>query len=212
VSAPDAPGATRTAACARLAELTNTQPEGVAFDRDVEALRARVGATIAATLDRGHEIIVVVHAGHRPADTWTALAAEHGLLVREAAVAPGASEKQFVASVREHISTRTRVIVFDLGSTERAYAPARALARLAHQEGALVWADGTDLLAERRFDRQREWVDVLFVDLAQMGVGDLGAVAMRPDLARDLPLPEGGTDDHNGEYGRRFDAPALSWT
>ncbi len=145
---------------AAMADLLGVDARGVIFGRSMTALTFDMARTLASTWAPGDEVVVTRldhDANIRP---WVLAAEAVGATVRWAEFDPESAEltADDVAAV---LSPRTRLVAVTAASNlVGTRPPVRAIADLAHAEGALVYVDGVHYTAHVPVD-----VDALGADL-----------------------------------------------
>ena len=169
------------------AELTNSEPEEIAFGANMTTLNFLLAHAVARTLEPGDEIVVTELDHDANVAPWLRVAEDHGLVVR---VAPVRAEDATldVDALESLLGERTRVVAFTLASNAvGSLTDAARIARAAHEAGALAWADAVHLAPHRRPDRAALGLDVLLCSPYKFFGPHLGIAAIRRDLAESWP-------------------------
>ncbi len=134
-----------TEARAAIADLVGGQPGGVVFGRSMTALTYDVARALSAQWGAGDEVVVTRldhDANIRP---WVTTAERAGATVHWAAFDADTAELP-VAAVTDLLSRRTRVVAVTGASNLLGTRPdVAAIAKAAHEVGALVYVDGVHL-------------------------------------------------------------------
>ena len=169
------------------AELTGSEPEEIAFGWNMTTLNFQLAHAVARTCAAGDEIVVTDLDHDANVSPWLRVAEDHGLVVRHAPLrhADATLDLDALAGL---LNDRTRVVAFTLASNAvGSITDARRIAGLAHDAGALAWADGVHYAPHRRPDRAALGVDVLLCSPYKFFGPHLGIAAIRRDLAEAWP-------------------------
>ncbi len=143
------------------ADLVGGAPEEIAFGPNMSTLNFLLAHAVARTLEPGDEIVTTVLDHDANISPWLQVAADHGLLVRAVPVTDPDLTID-MAALEAALSTRTRIVAFTLSSNAvGTLTAARRIADLAHEAGALAWADAVHFAPHRRIDVGALGVDVL---------------------------------------------------
>ena len=165
------------------AELTGSAPEEIAFGANMTTLNFQLAHAVARASEPGDEIVVTDLDHDANVAPWLRVAEDHGLVVKHAPLrAAGATLD--VDALAGLLNDRTRVVAFTLASNAvGSITDARRIAGLAHDAGALAWADAVHYAPHRRPDRAALGVDVLLCSPYKFFGPHLGIAAIRRDLA-----------------------------
>jgi len=132
----------------------------VAFGQSMTALNFLLTRTFARTLRAGDEIVVTALDHDANVSPWLELAHDLGIVVRSVGLT-GELEVDY-ADLAAQLSDRTRVVAFPLAANSVGTAPdvGRVVA-LAHEAGALAWADAVHYAPHGPIDVAAWDVDVL---------------------------------------------------
>jgi cysteine desulfurase family protein (TIGR01976 family) len=149
-----------TAAHARAAEFLGCTSAEVAFGPSMTALNFLLTRAFARTLETGDEIVVTTLDHDANVAPWLELAHDLGVVVRVAAVTDELElDLDHLAGL---LTERTRVVAFPVAANSVGTAPeVRALVELAHEAGALAWADAVHYAPHGPIDVSGWDVDVL---------------------------------------------------
>jgi cysteine desulfurase family protein (TIGR01976 family) len=144
----------------RAASFLGCSPEEVAFGPSMTALNFLLTRAFARTLSAGDEVIVTALDHDANVSPWLELAQDLGIVVRVA----GLTDELQVDydDLARLLSDRTRVVAFPVAANSVGTTPdVRRLVELAHDAGALAWADAVHY-APHGPTNVAEWdVDVL---------------------------------------------------
>ncbi len=144
----------------RAADFLGCSSEEVAFGPSMTALNFLLTRAFARSLERGDEVVVTALDHDANVSPWLELAHDLGIVVRVA----GLSEDLELdyADLERQLSERTRVIAFPVAANSVGTAPdVRRVVDLAHQAGALAWADAVHYAPHGQIN-VAEWdVDIL---------------------------------------------------
>ena len=168
-------------------ELTGSAPEEIAFGANMTTLNFQLAHAVARTCAPGDEIVVTDLDHDANVSPWLRVAEDHGLVVRHAPLrhADATLDVDALASL---LNERTRVVAFSLASNAvGSVTDARRIADLAHDAGALAWADAVHYAPHRRPDRTALGLDVLLCSPYKFFGPHFGIAALRQDLAETWP-------------------------
>jgi cysteine desulfurase family protein (TIGR01976 family) len=169
------------------AELTNSAPEEIAFGANMTTLNFLLAHAVARASEPGDEIVVTDLDHDANVAPWLRVAEDHDLVVRHAPIDHRDATLD-LAALEALINDRTRVVAFTLASNAVGSVPdAQRIARLAHEHGALAWADAVHFTPHRRPDRRATGVDVLLCSPYKFFGPHLGIASIRRDLAETWP-------------------------
>jgi cysteine desulfurase family protein (TIGR01976 family) len=194
---------------AAAAHLTGSAPDEIAFGANMTTLNFLLAHAVARTLAPGDELVVTQLDHDANVAPWRRVAKDHGLVVREAPIAPDGTLD--VPALEALLGTRTRVVAFTLASNALgSITDAPRIAAAAHAVGALAWADGVHYAPHRRPDRVALGVDVLLCSPYKIFGPHLGIAAIRRDLAASLPADRVGPASEEPP-GHRFETGTQSF-
>ena len=169
------------------AELTGSAPEEIAFGANMTTLNFQLAHAVARTCAPGDEIVVTELDHDANVSPWLRVAEDHGLVVRHAPLRHADATLDLDA-LEALVGERTRVVAFTLASNAVGSAPdARRIAQIAHDAGALAWADAVHYAPHRQPDRRALGLDVLLCSPYKFFGPHLGIAAIRQDLAESWP-------------------------
>ncbi len=169
------------AAHARAAEFLGCTPAEVAFGPSMTALNFLLTRAFARTLETGDEIVVTTLDHDANVAPWLELAHDLGVVVRVAAVTDELElDLDHLAGL---LTKRTRVVAFPVAANSVGTAPdVRALVELAHEVGALAWADAVHYAPHGPIDVSGWDVDVLICSPYKFFGPHLGLAYGRKEL------------------------------
>jgi cysteine desulfurase family protein (TIGR01976 family) len=144
----------------RAADFLGCTPEEVAFGPSMTALNFLLTRAFARTLREGDEVVVTALDHDANVSPWLELAHDLGIVVRIAGLTDDLEVDY--ADVERLLSDRTRVLGFPAAANSVGTAPdVQRLVRLAHDAGALAWADAVHYAPHGPIDISAWDVDVL---------------------------------------------------
>jgi cysteine desulfurase family protein (TIGR01976 family) len=149
-------------ACAhrRAAGFLGCSPGETAFGQSMTAMNFLLTRAFGRTLREGDEVVVTALDHDGNVSPWLELAHDLGIVVRVAGLT-GELEVDY-ADLESKLSERTRVVAFPIAANSVGTAPdARRIAGLAHDAGALAWADAVHYAPHGPIDVAAWGVDVL---------------------------------------------------
>ncbi|MBW8820723.1 MAG: cysteine desulfurase-like protein, partial [Streptomyces sp.] len=171
-----------TGARRAMADLLGASPSGIVFGRSATQLTYDVARTLAKTWSPGDEVVVTRldhDANIRP---WV----QSGATVRWAEFDPGTGELT-VDAIRAVLSERTRLVAVTAASNLIGTRPdIPAIARAAHEVGALVHADGVHHTAHALVDLEALGADFFTCSPYKFLGPHHGVLAARPELLETL--------------------------
>ncbi|HSI97745.1 MAG TPA: cysteine desulfurase-like protein [Gaiellaceae bacterium] len=144
----------------RAASFLGCSSEEVAFGASMTALNFLLTRAFARTLRSGDEVVVTTLDHDANVSPWLELAHDLGIVVRTAGVT--AELELDYDDLAAQISERTRVVAFPVAANSVGTAPdVRRIVELAHEAGALAWADAVHHAPHGPIDVAAWDVDVL---------------------------------------------------
>ncbi|WP_330445110.1 cysteine desulfurase-like protein [Streptomyces anulatus] len=169
-----------------MADLLGADPGGIVFGRSATQLTYDFSRTLSGTWSPGDEVVVsrLDHdANIRP---WVQAAERAGAVVRWADFDPSTGELSPEA-VGAQITGRTRLVAVTGASNLIGTRPdIPAIARLAHEAGALLYVDGVHLTAHHPVDVERLGADFFVCSPYKFFGPHHGVLAARPELLGSL--------------------------
>ena len=171
---------------AAMGDLLNLDPQGIVFGRSATELTFQLARTLSSGWGPGDEVVVsrLDHdANVRP---WV-LAAEHvGATVRWVEFEPGTGELT-PDDVAEVVGPHTRLVAVTAASNLIGTRPdIPAIARVAHEVGALMWVDGVHATAHVATDVPASGADVWVCSPYKFLGPHLGVLGARPEILEPL--------------------------
>jgi cysteine desulfurase family protein (TIGR01976 family) len=153
-------GALFEQARAIAAGFLGSAPEEIVFGANMTTLNFALSRMVGRELLAGDEIVVTCLDHDGNVSPWLELARDKGLKVRLVDVTDDCSLD--LDHLERQLGERTRVVAFPLASNAVGTVPdAARIVGLAHEVGALVWADAVHYAPHRRIDVSALGVDVL---------------------------------------------------
>ncbi len=170
-----------------IADFVGGSPEEIAFGANMTTLNFLLVHAFARTLEPGDEIITTYLDHDANVSPWLVVAKDHGLIVKQVDVT-GPDLNVDLDALERMITSRTRVIAFTLASNAvGTLTDAPRISRLAHNVGALAWADAVHYAPHRRIDVGALGVDVLLCSPYKFFGPHLGCAWGRRELFESWP-------------------------
>jgi cysteine desulfurase family protein (TIGR01976 family) len=165
----------------RAADFLGCSPDEVAFGPSMTALNFLLTRALARTLRKGDEIVVTALDHDANVAPWLELAHDLGVVVHVAGVTDELEvDFDHLASL---LSDRTRVVAFPVAANSVGTAPdVSRLVALAHEAGALAWADAVHYAPHGPIDVAAWDVDVLICSPYKFFGPHLGLAFGKRDL------------------------------
>jgi cysteine desulfurase family protein (TIGR01976 family) len=168
---------------ATAARFLGTTDQEIVFGPNMTTLNFALSRTVGRELAEGDEILVtrLDHDGN--VSPWLELAHDKGLVVRFVDIGDDCSLD--MADLERQLSDRTRVVAFPLASNAvGTVTDAPRIAALAHEAGAIAWADAVHFGPHGRIDVAALGVDVLVCSPYKFFGPHLGVAFGRAELLR----------------------------
>ncbi len=195
---------------ARLAasEFLGCAAEEIVFGQNMTTLNFTLSRTVGRELHPGDEILATRLDHDANVAPWLELARDLGLTVQ--LVELGDDTTLDLDDLKSKLTERTRVVAFPLASNAvGTLVDARLVAELAHEVGALVWADAVHFAPHAPIDVAALGVDVLICSPYKFFGPHLGLAFGRADvLERWRPYKVRPAD--NEPIGSRFETGTLA--
>lgn len=144
----------------RLAAFLGADADEVGFGMNATAVNFTLSRAATRDLRPGDEIVVTALDHDANIAPWTQAAADHDLVIRTIGV--GADTRLDMAALADTIGERTRIVAFPLANNVIGTATdVTETARLAHDVGAIAWADASHFLPHGPVDSRALGVDVV---------------------------------------------------
>ena len=179
----------------------------VAFGQSMTALNFLLTRAFARTLRPGDEIVVTQLDHDANVAPWLELAHDLGIVVRTAGIT---DELELdYDDLAAHLTDRTRVVAFPVAANSVGTAPdVRRVVDLAHQAGALAWADAVHYAPHGQIDAAEWDVDILICSPYKYFGPHLGLAYGREELLESWrPYKVRPAADH--PVGHRFELGTL---
>jgi cysteine desulfurase family protein (TIGR01976 family) len=188
-------------------------PGEVGFGANMTSLNFALSRTVGREFRPGDEIVVtrLDHDGN--VAPWLELARDRELVVRMVGFHPGDCTLD-LDELESALSGRTRIVAFPMASNAVGTIPdARAIVALAHEAGALAWADAVHLAPHRRIDVAEIGADVLLCSPYKFFGPHLGLFYARGALLgrwRPYKVRPAGEPAAGDQLSRRFETGTLA--
>src|SRR5205823_4214571 len=185
---------------AAAARFLGCSTEEIVFGPNMTSLNFTLSRTIGRELEPGDEIVVTRLDHDANVSPWLELAHDRGLEVRFADIHEDCSLD--MDDLERLLSERTRVVAFPLASNAvGTVTQARRIAELAHEAGALAWADAVHYAPHGPIDVAALEVDVLLCSPYKFFGPHLGLGYVRAELAARWRTYKVRPADHRFETG-----------
>ncbi len=169
------------------ADLVGGSSNEIVFGPNMSTLNFLLAHAVARTLEPGDEIVTTVLDHDANISPWLQVAEDHGLFVRTVPVTDPDLAIDLNA-LEAALSPRTRIVAFTVASNAvGTVTPARRIADLAHEAGALAWADAVHFAPHRRIDVRKLGVDVLLCSPYKFFGPHMGVAWARRQLLESWP-------------------------
>ena len=156
--------------------------EEIVFGPNMTTLNFALSRTVGRGLVAGDEILVTRLDHDANVSPWLELARDRDLVVRFVDIRDDCSLD--LDDLERQLSERTRVVAFPLASNAvGTVTDARRIVALAHDAGALAWADAVHYAPHRRIDAAELGVDVLICSPYKFFGPHLGIAIVRRGVA-----------------------------
>jgi cysteine desulfurase family protein (TIGR01976 family) len=172
---------------AAIADFVGGLPEEIAFGANMTTLNFLLAHAVTRTFEPGDEIVTTWLDHDANVSPWLLVAKDRGLVVHQVDVVEPERDLDY-DQLERLINERTRVVAFTLASNAVGTMPdAGRVAQLAHQVGALAWADAVHYAPHRRIDVTALGVDVLLCSPYKFFGPHLGCAWARKELLESWP-------------------------
>jgi len=185
------------------ARFLGCSDEEIVFGPNMTTLNFALSRTVGRTFEAGDEILVtrLDHDGN--VAPWLELAHDKGLVVRFVEIDEDCSLD--MDDLERQLSDRTRVVAFPLASNAVGTVPdASRIAELAHERGALAWADAVHFGPHGKIDVEATGVDVLVCSPYKFFGPHLGVAFVRRSVAENW-RPYKVRPQSSEPFGHRFE-------
>jgi cysteine desulfurase family protein (TIGR01976 family) len=182
-------------------------PGSAAFGPNMTTLNFALTRIAARGLVAGDEILVTALDHDANVAPWLELACDLGLVVRVVGV--GEDTTLDLDELERQLSARTKVVAFPLAANSvGTLTDARRIVELAHETGALAWADAVHYAPHRPIDISTLGVDVLICSPYKFFGPHLGLAFARDELLSEW-RPYKVRPSPNEPPGRRLETGTL---
>ena len=189
------------------ASFLGCSAEEVAFGPSMTALNFLLTRAFARTLRAGDEVVVTKLDHDANVAPWLELADDLGIVVRVAGVTDELEVDY--GDLARHLSDRTRVVAFPVAANSVGTAPdVKRIVELAHEAGALAWADAVHYAPHGPIDVAAWDVDVLICSPYKFFGPHLGLAFGKRDLLESW-RPYKVRPAANEPVGHRFELGTL---
>ena len=191
------------------ADFVGGSPSEIVFGPNMSTLNFLLAHAVARTLEPGDEIVTTVLDHDANISPWLQVADDHGLFVRTVPVTDPDLAIDLNA-LEAALSPRTRIVAFTLASNAvGTVTPAKRIADLAHDAGALAWTDAVHFAPHRRIDVRQLGVDVLLCSPYKFFGPHMGVAWARRRLLESWPADRVRPADESPP-GHRFELGTQS--
>ena len=197
-----------------FADFLNATPEEVVFGANMTTLTFHLARALGRGFGAGDEIVVTELDHHANVDPWRDLARERGVTVRVARMDPE-SGKTDLEDLGRLIQRKTKLVAIGAASNALGtITDVAAIARQAHDAGALIFVDAVHYAPHRLVDVQAIGCDFLACSAYKFYGPHVGVLYGRRELLQSLDAPklrpaadqspermETGTQNHEGIVG-----------
>jgi cysteine desulfurase family protein (TIGR01976 family) len=143
-----------------LARFGGCHPDEIIFGANMSTLNFTLSRTVCRDLAPGDEILVTRLDHDANVAPWLHAAKDNDLVVRHVDVRP--DSQLDIDDLRSKLSDRTRVVAFPWAANSLGtVTDARLIADLAHEAGAIAWADAVQYAAHLPMDLPATGVDIV---------------------------------------------------
>lgn len=197
-----------------LADLLNADPSEIVFGPNMSTLTFHLSRALSWAYGPGDEIVVTDLDHHANVDPWRALAKERGVTVRSVRMLPETGQLDW-KDLEAKVNKRTKVLAIGVASNALGTInDVRRAAEIAHNAGALLFADGVHSTPHIPTDVKAWGCDFLACSAYKFYGPHMGALYGRSDLLQSIDFPklvpapdyaperaETGTLNHEGIAG-----------
>lgn len=199
---------------AALADLLNASPSEIVFGPNMTTLTFHLSRALGRAYGPGDEIVVTELDHHANIDPWRALEKERGVTVRSVRMLTETGQLDW-QDLEAKVNKRTRVLAIGVASNALGTINGiRRAAEIAHNAGALLFADGVHSTPHIPTDVKAWGCDFLACSAYKFYGPHLGVLYGRNDLLQAIDFPklapapgsaperaETGTQNHEGIAG-----------
>jgi cysteine desulfurase family protein (TIGR01976 family) len=208
---------------AALADFLNASPSEIVFGPNMTTLTFHLSRALGRSYGPGDEIVVTELDHHANVDPWRALAKERGVTVRVARMMAETGQIDW-RDLEAKVNKRTKIVAMGVASNALGTInDIRRAAEIAHQAGALLFADAVHSAPHRPTDVKAWGCDFLACSAYKFYGPHLGVLFGRRELLQSIDFPkllhapdtppekaETGTLNHEGIAGAAAAVDFLS--
>ncbi len=166
---------------AAAARFLGCSADGIVFGPNMTTLNFGLSRTFGRDFEPGGELVVTRLDHDANISPWLELARDRGAVVRFVDIRDDGTLD--LADLERQLSARTRVVAFPLASNALGtLTDARRIAALAHEVGAIAWADAVHFAPHRPIDVGSLGIDVAICSPYKFFGPHLGIAYVRRDL------------------------------
>jgi cysteine desulfurase family protein (TIGR01976 family) len=199
---------------AALADLLNASPSEIVFGPNMSTLTFHLSRAVGRAYGPGDEIVVTELDHHANVDPWRALAKERGVTVQPVRMITETGQLDW-QDLEAKVSKRTKVLAIGVASNALGTInDIRRAAEIAHNAGALLFADGVHSTPHVPTDVKAWGCDFLACSAYKFYGPHMGALFGRKEILESIDFPkllpapdtaperaETGTQNHEGIAG-----------
>ena len=199
---------------AALADLLNAKPSEIVFGPNMSTLTFHVSRALGRAFGPGDEIVVTELDHHANIDPWRALEKDHGVTLRSVRMVPETGQLDW-QDLEAKVTKRTKVLAIGVASNALGTInDVRRAAEIAHNAGALLFADGVHSTPHIPTDVKAWGCDLLACSAYKFYGPHMGVLYGREELLQSINFPklapapdtaperaETGTQNHEGIAG-----------
>jgi cysteine desulfurase family protein (TIGR01976 family) len=202
------------AARVALADFVNGDATEIAFGLNMTTLTFHLARGLSARWAKGDEVVVTELDHHGNIAPWTRLASERGIVIKTVRLDPARGVLDW-ADLEQAITARTKLLAIGAASNALGtVTDVAAAARLAHDQGALVFVDAVHYAPHVLVDVKALGCDFLACSAYKFYGPHVGVLWGKRDLIASVDIPklipapeapperlETGTQNHEGIIG-----------
>lgn len=197
-----------------VADFVNASPEEIAFGANMTTLTLHLSRAIGRTLEEGDEIVVTELDHHANVDPWREMARDRNVVVRTVRMDAESGQLDH-DDLLQKIKRKTKLLAIGAASNALGtITDVRAVTRLAHDVGAVVFVDAVHYAPHNLVDVKAIDCDFLGCSAYKFNGPHVGVLYAKKNLLGELDFPrllpadhtaperaETGTLNHEGIIG-----------